>query len=48
MSELKSKCCGAEIYWESVELDAWKHIDTMYCSKCHEPTEPEDKKEKSK
>ena len=45
MSELKSKCHEAKVYWESVELDAWKHIDTKYCSKCHKPCEVKEKKE---
>ncbi|GAH59309.1 unnamed protein product [marine sediment metagenome] len=52
MSEkLRSKCCGAKIYWESVEIDPYRHIDTPYCSKCHKPCEPcevEEKEEERK
>lgn len=48
MDELKSKCHGAEIYWESIEIDAWRHIDIEYCSKCKEHCEVEEKEDKKR
>lgn len=51
MSELISKCCGAEVSLAEEDFcgDGWINIKTPYyeCSKCHKPTEVEEKKEES-
>lgn len=48
--ELRSKCCGAEVYEEADNetlYTEWYHRET-YCSKCHKPTEVEEKEEEKK
>jgi len=52
MSELRSKCCGAdvELFEEEIVRDGYAVIKIPYyeCSKCYKPTEVEGKSGKKK
>ena len=49
MSELRSRCCGAEVITDEDWIDAKEVIVWYRCSKCKkycDSTEPEEKKDK--